>query len=74
MAAARLSEEELNLTIPTVVDRMDNAALEVYAAWPERIYIIDGNGRVHYRGGYGPWDFKPDEARSSLVELLADAT
>ncbi len=70
LAAARLCEVELGLNIPTVVDGMDNAALEAYAAWPERIYIIGGDGNIHYRGGHGPWEFRPEEARSALAKLL----
>lgn len=70
LAAAQLSAQELRLEMPTLVDSMDNAASKLFAAWPERIYIINKGGEVYYRGGYGPYDFDPAEARSSLVELL----
>ncbi len=69
-AAARLCREKLGLSIPTLVDGMNNDAFEAFSAWPERIYIVNGLGRVHYRGGPGPFDFKPDSARSALLELL----
>ncbi len=73
LAAAQLCAQELELRIPTLVDSMDNLASEVFASWPERIYIIDKGGKVYYRGGYGPYDYNPTEARESLVELLNDA-
>ena len=70
LAAAELCADNLGLTMPTLVDGMDNAAFEAFSAWPERIYIVDKDGKIHYRGGHGPWDFKPAEARLSLVDLL----
>ncbi len=72
MAAAELCAERLGLSIPTLVDGMDNAAFEVFSAWPERIYIVNKNGIIHYRGGHGPWEFSPSEARASLVQLLGE--
>ena len=53
-----------------MIDGMDNAANNVFSAWPERIYIVNTDGKIHYRGGHGPYDFNPTEARSSLIELL----
>ncbi len=69
-AMASVCAEQLGLTIPTLVDGMDNAAFEAFSAWPERIYLIDSSGRVAYRGGPGPYEFKPEEAREALIELL----
>jgi len=40
--------------VPFGVDDMNNAANDAYAAWPERLYIIDENGKIAYRGGNGP--------------------
>ena len=49
--------------LPFGIDDMNNAASDVYAAWPERIYIVDENGRLAYCGGMGPFHYKPEEAR-----------
>ena len=51
---------------------MDDAALDAIAAWPERIIIVDPQGRIGYRGGPGPWEFDPAEARATLAEMLKD--
>lgn len=69
-AAARLCAERLALSIPTLVDSMDNAACERFAAWPERIYIMGRDGCIAYKGGPGPYEFKPQEAEIVLRHLL----
>ena len=68
--AAKMCADKLGLTVPTLVDGMDDAALEAFSAWPERIYIADSSRKIHYRGGPGPFEFSPSEARGSLVNLL----
>jgi Iodothyronine deiodinase len=52
--------------LPFGIDDMSNAANDAYAAWPERIYIIDESGHIAYRGGIGPFNYKPQEAREWL--------
>ena len=53
--------------VPFGVDDMSNAANDAYAAWPERFYIIDESGRIAYRGGMGPFNYKPSEVRDWLA-------
>jgi Iodothyronine deiodinase len=53
--------------LPFGIDDMSNAANDAYAAWPERIYIIDESGHIAYRGGIGPFNYKPQEAREWLA-------
>jgi hypothetical protein len=69
-AAARAGVERLGLTMPVLVDRMDDAAGNALAAWPERIYVVDAAGRIAYSGGPGPFEFDPDAAAEALAELL----
>lgn len=53
--------------LPMAIDAMNNAADHTYGGWPERIYIIDESGRVTYRSGLGPFNYRPEEARSWLA-------
>src|SRR5260370_23053453 len=53
--------------LPFGIDDMSNAANDAYAAWPERIYIIDESGHIAYRGAIGPFNYKPQEAREWLA-------
>jgi hypothetical protein len=43
----------LSLSIPCVVDTIDNSVDKLYAAWPERIFVIDRAGRIAYAGKQG---------------------
>ena len=53
--------------LPFGIDDMSNAANDAYAAWPERLYIIDESGRIAYRGGMGPFNYNPAEVREWLA-------
>ena len=53
--------------LPFGIDEMGNAADAAYAAWPERLYVIDETGHVAYRGGMGPFNYKPADVRDWLA-------
>lgn len=53
--------------LPFGVDDMSNAAESAYSAWPERIYVLDESGHIAYRGGMGPFNYKPLELRGWLA-------
>ena len=59
--------------LPFGIDEMDNKANDAYAAWPERIYIVGEDGRIAYRGGMGPFNYKPEEARAWLEHRFGSA-
>jgi hypothetical protein len=69
-AAARAGVERLGLTLPVLVDDMDDAVSQAFAAWPERIYVVAANGRVAHAGGPGPFEFDPEASTGALEELL----
>jgi hypothetical protein len=69
VALARTCAQTMRLPCPLVVDGMDDAVEAAYAAWPERLYVVDLDGTVIYRGGKGPMDFDPDELAGVLAEL-----
>ncbi len=59
--------------LPISVDDMHETADLIYGAWPERIYIIDESGTIMYRGGLGPFNYHPEEARAWLEKRFATA-
>jgi len=56
--AKKLLDDE-NLTIPTVVDNMENEVNKAYSAWPDRVFLVRKDGRLAVAAGRGPWGFKP---------------
>ncbi len=51
---------DLNVSMPILVEEMDNVIDEAYGAAPERLYLIGRDGRVAYHGGAGPHFFDLD--------------
>ena len=70
-AIARDFIEETDFGLELVMDSMDDAVEEAFAAWPERLYVID-DGVVAYKGGMGPMDFDPDELDAWLDTNLTE--
>lgn len=60
----------LGIKIPAVVDRFDDSTDIAYSGWPDRLYVIDSNGRIAYKSKPGPFGFKPAEMESALRVLL----
>jgi hypothetical protein len=53
----------LKLTMPALIDSDDNVVNRAYAAWPDRLYVIDTDGKIAFKSGPGPFGFKtPDLA------------
>lgn len=44
---------------PIAVDDMKDTTAVAYAAWPERLYVVDTAGKIVYAGDQGPWGFFP---------------
>ena len=61
----------LDLNIPTLLDEMTNEVDEAYAALPDRLYLIDEEGRIAYRSERGPRGFRPDEFKAAIECHLA---
>ncbi len=67
-AVAEACVVSLKLSIPTLIDEMTNEVDRAYAALPDRLYLIDAEGRVAYRSEPGPWGFKPQELEAAIRE------
>ena len=55
-----------------MVDEINDKVGEAYSGFPDRMYLIDREGKVAYKGGRGPFGMQPGEFEQSLVMLLAD--
>ncbi len=56
--ASRLLKEK-KLSIPCLIDGMDNDVATAYKGWPDRVYLIRKDGKLAVAGKRGPWGFRP---------------
>ncbi|MCL6623582.1 MAG: hypothetical protein K6T17_03065 [Fimbriimonadales bacterium] len=69
---ASVCATSLKISIPILIDGMDNKVEKFYQGWPDRIYIVSREGIIYYQGRPGPMGFKPKEAENALQRLLAE--
>src|SRR5436853_4713426 len=69
---AKLCCASLEMSMPLLVDEIDDRVGHAYSGMPDRLYVIGSDGRVAYKGGRGPFGFSPGEMEQSLVMLLID--
>jgi hypothetical protein len=62
----------LQMSMPVLVDAMDDAVSRAYSGFPDRLYLIDWEGKVAYKGGRGPFGYAPRELEQVLVMMLLD--
>lgn len=70
---AGVCREKIGLTMPLLVDGIDDAVGHAYSGMPARLYVIERGGKVAYKSGRGPYGFKTGELEQALLlTLLAD--
>lgn len=62
----------IGFSMPLLVDGIDNAVEKAYSAFPDRLYIIDKDGKIAFKGGRGPFGYQPTILEQTLVMLLLD--
>jgi type I thyroxine 5'-deiodinase len=60
---------KLGIEFPAVLDEFGNSTESAYTGWPDRLYLIDGQGRVAYKSKPGPFGFKPEELAAALAHV-----
>lgn len=69
-AAASQCSEHLEMTMPLLVDGLDDRVGNLYSGMPDRLYLIDREGKVAYKSGRGPFGFFPGELEQSILQLM----
>lgn len=62
---------KLGIKFPAVLDEFGNSTERAYTGWPDRIYLIDSQGRVAYKSKPGPFGFKAVLLERALAQTLA---
>ena len=60
----------LGIELPALLDEADNRVERAYTGWPDRLYVVDRDGRIAYKSAAGPFGFKPAEVEATLERLL----
>ena len=74
VTAAGMCVRNLGIELPALIDGQDNAVEQAYTGWPDRLYVVDRDGRVAYKSAPGPFGFKPAEVQKTLERLLPERT
>ena len=62
----------LEMSMPLLVDEIDDRVGHAYSGMPDRLYVIGKDGRVVYKGGRGPFGFNPGEMEQALLMHLLE--
>jgi peroxiredoxin len=66
---AVMCSRKLHLPFPAVVDGMNGAVENAYAAWPSRLFVVGKDGRVRYSTRLTELDFHPVELETVLRKM-----
>ena len=66
---AGICSTNLGIEFPALVDTIDNATERAYTAWPDRLYVIDSDGRVALKSAPGPFGFNARQVSDSLSRM-----
>jgi type I thyroxine 5'-deiodinase len=67
---AGLCLTKLGIELPALVDEPDNRVERAYTGWPDRLYVIDRDGRVALKSAAGPFGFKPEDVEATLKRIV----
>ena len=70
-AVATSCVRNLHIQIPALIDNIGNTTEGAYTGWPDRLYIIDKDGRVAFKSGPGPFGFHPSEMEPVLQRITS---
>jgi hypothetical protein len=65
--------EDFRLSIPVLIDGLDDDVTRAFGAYPLRLCLVGGNGRIVYQGMHGPEAFQPGELGTAIQAELARA-
>lgn len=66
----KLCVVKLGIKFPALIDNFDNSTERNYTGWPDRLYVIDKDGRIAYKSGPGPFGFRPAGVQATLEKLV----
>ncbi len=68
-SVAQSCARKLGIKFPAVIDDFSNPTEQAYTGWPDRIYLIDREGKIAFKSKPGPFGFRPAELQAALESL-----
>ncbi len=68
---AKACSVRLRIRMPVLIDGIDNEAAKRYGGWPDRLYLIERDGRIAFQGEEGPFGFRPAELNAAIHAELS---
>jgi hypothetical protein len=65
-AVADSCVRNLHIQIPALLDDFSDSTEKAYTGWPDRLYVIDRNGKVAMKTAPGPFGFHPEQVEKAL--------
>lgn len=72
-AIAETCQKHLDLSIPFLVDTVDDRVGSAYSGMPNRLYLIDNQGRIAFKNGRGPFGFHPRQLEQAMILLMNES-
>jgi len=69
-AVASKCQQHLDLEMPFLVDDVDDRVGTIYSGMPNRLYLLDLQGKVVFKNARGPFGFHTRQLEQALVLLL----
>lgn len=60
----------LKIEFPALVDTIENSTEIAYTGWPDRLYVIDLDGRITFKSEAGPFGFKTDQLSRAVEQVV----
>jgi len=61
---------KLGIRFPALIDEFNNTTEIAYTGWPDRLYVIDRDGRIGHKSAARPFGFKPAQVAQTLARIL----
>ena len=61
---------KLHIKFPALIDSFDNQVETAYTGWPDRLYLIQRDGKVAFKSKPGPFGFHPDDLASAIKKII----
>ena len=70
VSVATACVRKLGIEFPALLDRIEDSTERDYTGWPDRLYVIDREGRIAYKSDPGPYGFTPSGMEEALKKTL----